>query len=103
MPSKGKNRASKQSQLKNRRKRGGTSNVVDSRPKSKVSPEKTATPNPENANINVVDIEISPKKVTKSSISSLKYPYLKGELIRIAAVSILIVLILISFTFIPLE
>ena len=101
MPSKGKNRASKQSQLK--RKRGSISNVVDSRPKSKAYPEKAATPNPQKSNIDVTDIENVSKKVARSSIASLKYPYLKGELIRISAVAILIVLILISFTFISLE
>lgn len=103
MPSKGKNRASKQSQLRNRRKKGGASNVVDSRPKSKVSSEKAVTSTLDTSNINVVDTETTPKKVSKSNIASLKYPYLKGELIRISAVSILIILILISFTFISLE
>ena len=101
MPSKDKNRASKQSQLK--RKRGSISNVVDSRPKSKAYSEKTATPLPPQSNMDVTDIEKTSKKVTRSSIASLKYPYLKGELLRISAVAILIVLILISFTFISLE
>ena len=103
MPNKGKNRASKQSQLKKRRK-NGTTNVIDSRPTMKASTGNIVNAKkPENASsLSTYNVKDTSTKTSGTSITSLNYPYLKGELIRIFIIAIVITLILISFTFIPL-
>ena len=104
MPSKGKQRASRQAQLRSRRKRG-KSQVVDSRrdqsepqnivldnnsPSSSISthsPVKNAGPN----------IRATP---APSHSTTLSYPYLGSELKRIAIVSGIVVVALLGFSFI---
>jgi hypothetical protein len=103
MPSKGKNRASRQSQLRNKRKKSSTK-VVDSRPQAKESPIKNEpSSNSEFTKTTSEEIDVLSKKTSSSTMSSLTYPYIKGELLRISSASLIIIIILISFTFISLD
>tara|TARA_A100001037_G_scaffold138357_1_gene125216 strand:+ start:249 stop:554 length:306 start_codon:yes stop_codon:yes gene_type:complete len=99
MPSKGKNRAARQSQLRNKRKKG-SANVVDSRTQQSKASTEIASPVIESSTISQKE---APKKMRSSSTTtSLQYPYLKGELIRISSISVIILLALISLNFISL-
>ena len=99
MPSKGKNRAARQSQLRNKRKKG-SANVVDSRTQQSKASTEISPPVIESSAI--PQKEVTKKMRSSSSTTLLKYPYLKGELIRISSISVIILLALISFNFISL-
>jgi len=106
MPSKGKQRASRQAQLRNKRRKGRTQ-VVDSRRESTlktgledeiISPAKSSsTTLPKQASI--------PRRAPVTSTTpgtSLTYEYLGGEIRQISIVATVIIALLVAFTFIPL-
>ncbi len=104
MPSKGKQRASRQAQLRSRRKRG-KSQVVDSR-RDQSEPQIIVL---DNNSPSCCSITPSPVKNPGSNIratpapshsTTLSYPYLGSELKRIAIVSGIVVLALLGFSFI---
>ena len=102
MPSKGKQRASRQAQLRSKRKRS-KSHVVDSR-RDQSEPRNTTT---ENRSFSFQTAPASPNtrlepaiRTTASPSTALNYPYLSSELKRIAIVSGIVVLALVGFSFI---
>ena len=111
MPSKGRQRASRQTQIKSKRRKG-RSRVVDSRTDgSKESAASTNTrPSSFSANsqskLSPTEINESPSprssQVTASAATPLEYPYLPGEIRQVGIVASIVLLLLIAFTFIPL-
>ncbi len=105
MPSKGKQRASRQAQLRNKRRKGRTQ-VVDSRRDSTLesdSEEEVITP--ANASVTLPKQTNIPKRAPVTSTtpgSNLTYEYLGGEIRQIGIVATVIVALLVAFTFIPL-
>ena len=102
MPSKGKQRASRQAQLRSKRKRC-RSHVVDSR-RDHSEPRNTTT---EDTSFSADTTPASPTRrpepetrATASSPAALNYPYLGSELKRIAIVSGIVVIALVGFSFI---
>ncbi|MAP37542.1 MAG: hypothetical protein CL698_07830 [Chloroflexi bacterium] len=102
MPSKGKQRASRQAQLRSKRKRS-RSHVVDSR-RDHSEPRNTTT---EDTSFSADTTPASPTRrpepetrATASSPAALNYPYLGSELKRIAIVSGIVVIALVGFSFI---
>ncbi len=102
MPSKGKQRASRQAQLRSKRKRS-KSHVVDSR-RDHSEPQNTTT---EASSFATDTAPASPGarpepviRATASPSTALNYPYLSSELKRIAIVSGIVVLALVGFSFI---
>ena len=102
MPSKGKQRASKQAQLRSKRKRS-RSHVVDSRRDHSEPRNITA----EDTSFSTDKTPASPARkpepeirATASSSTALNYPYLGSELKRIAIVSGIVVIALVGFSFI---
>ena len=102
MPSKGKQRASRQAQLRSKRKRS-RSHVVDSR-RDHSEPRNTTT---EDTSFSADTTPASPTRrpepetrATASSPAALNYPYLGSELKRIAIISGIVVIALVGFSFI---
>ena len=102
MPSKGKQRASRQAQLRSKRKRS-KSHVVDSR-RDHSEPRNTPA---EDSSFSIDKppdssaIRPEPKiRSTTSPPTALNYPYLGSELKRIAIVSGIVVIALVGFSFI---
>ena len=102
MPSKGKQRASRQAQLRSKRKRS-KSHVVDSR-RDHSEPRNTTT---EASSLSIDTAPASPDtrpepaiRTTASPSTALNNPYLGSELKRIAIVSGAVVLALVVFSFI---
>ena len=102
MPSKGKQRASRQAQLRSKRKKS-KSHVVDSR-RDHSEPQNTTT---EASSFSTDTTPASPGtrpepviRATASPSTALNYPYLSSELKRIAIVSGIVVLTLVGFSFI---
>ena len=102
MPSKGKQRASRQAQLRSKRKRS-RSHVVDSR-RDHSEPRNTTT---EDTSFSADTTPASPTRrpepetqAAASSSTALNYPYLGSELKRIAIVSGIVVIALVGFSFI---
>ena len=102
MPSKGKQRASRQAQLRSKRKRS-RSHVVDSR-RDHSEPRNPTT---EDTSFSADTTPASPTRrpepetrATASSPAALNYPYLGSELKRIAIVSGIVVIALVGFSFI---
>ena len=104
MPSKGKQRATRQAQLRSRRKRG-KSHVVDSR-RDHSEPQNIVLDNNSHSSSSITP---SPVKnagpnlratPAPSHSTTLSYPYLGSELNRIAIVSGIVVVALLGFSFI---
>ena len=99
MPSKGRQRASRQAQLKNRkRKTSKNSNVFDSR--DKVEESRTPSSQKDNA----VETTPVPRQSTgRPALSgTLEYTHLPGELKQIGIMALLIVIIMAALTFSPI-
>ena len=109
MPSKGRQRASRQAQLRKNNKKSGRKNkpVIDAKlsdpindvqqPSSETRPSEVADSKPKT---------VAPKPVPQASRSSqnsgvLEYPYLRSELRQIGLTSGLIIVAVIALTFIP--
>ena len=107
MPSKGRQRASRQTQLKSKRRKG-RARVVDSRPDgSKESATNLQPSNPSYSSTPPspkIGVSQSPQRsqVPTSAATPLEYTYLPGEIRQIGIVASIVVLLLIAFTFIPL-
>jgi len=108
MPSKGRQRASRQAQLKNRRRKG-RSQVVDSRRDvSEITSTDSASDSTDRAHVvssspQNVDIPAKPAQVTsKSTAGALTYRYLGSEIKQIGLVCCVIIVLLIAFSFAPL-
>ena len=106
MPSKGKQRASRQAQLRNKRRKGRTQ-VVDSRRDSTLEIESDSEEviTPANASVTLPKQTNIPKRAPVTSTtpgSNLTYEYLGGEIRQIGIVATVIVALLVAFTFIPL-
>ena len=104
MPSKGKQRASRQAQLRSRRKRG-KSQVVDSR-RDQSEPQNIVLDNnsPSSSSITPSPVTNAGSNIRATPAprpsTTLSYPYLGSELKRIAIVSGIVVLALLGFSFI---
>ena len=104
MPSKGKQRASRQAQLRNKRRKGRTQ-VVDSRRDSTLESDSEEDITPANASVTLPKQTNIPKRAPVTSTtpgSNLTYEYLGGEIRQIGIVATVIVALLVAFTFIPL-
>ena len=109
MPSKGKQRASRQAQLSNKRRKGRT-HVVDSRRESTIQKEDA----PLVSEVETAGIEKSVNLSNQGSLAkrtpissatpgiNLKYEYLASEIRQIGIVASVIVALLVAFAFIPL-
>lgn len=99
MPSKGRQRASRQAQLKNRkRKTSKNSNVFDSR--GKVEESRTPTSQKDNA----IETTPVPRQSTgRPTLSgTLEYTHLSGELKQIGIMALLIIIIMAALTLSPI-
>ena len=99
MPSKGRQRASRQAQLKNRkRKTSKNSNVFDSRDKVEESGA------PSSRKDNVIETTPTPRQTAgRPTLSgTLEYTHLSGELKQIGIMALLIVIIMAALTFSPI-
>ena len=105
MPSKGRQRASRQAQLKNRkRKTSKNANVFDSR--DNVEDNKNLSVD-ENGEIETTQVtrqaNPKPKPVTRATSSgTLEYVHLAGELKQIGIVALLIIVIIAALTLSPI-
>ena len=105
MPSKGRQRASRQAQLKNRkRKTSKNANVFDSRDNVKDN-ENVSVDN--NDGIEAVQVtrqtNPKPRPVTRATASgTLEYVHLAGELKQIGIVALIIIVIIAALTFSPI-
>ena len=101
MPSKGRQRASRQAQLKNRkRKTSKNSNVFDSRDKV----EESGAPSSRKDNVIETTPTPTPRQTTgRPTLSgTLEYTHLSGELKQIGIMALLIVIIMAALTFSPI-
>ena len=105
MPSKGRQRASRQAQLKSRRRKG-RAQVVDSRrdvseiTSTHSESDSTDGAHAESHSVQNVDISAKPAQTTsKSNAGALTYRYLGSEIKQIGLVSSVIIVLLIAFTF----
>ncbi len=105
MPSKGRQRASRQAQLKSRRRKG-RAQVVDSRrdvseiTSTHSESDSTDGAHAESHSVQNVDISAKPTQTTsKSNAGALTYRYLGSEIKQIGLVSSVIIVLLIAFTF----
>ena len=103
MPSKGRQRASRQAQLKNRkRKTSKNSNVFDSRGKV----EENRTPSVQNDS--GLEPTLTPRQTPQrpttrpTGSGTLEYTHLSGELRQIGIVALLIIIIITALTFTPI-
>ena len=108
MPSKGRQRASRQAQLKSRRRKGRTQ-VVDSRrdvsgvTSTGSESDSTDSAHVVSSSVQNVDISVKPAQITsKSNVGALTYRYLGSEIKQIGLVCSVIIVLLIAFTFAPL-
>ena len=105
MPSKGKQRASRQAQLRNKRRKGRTQ-VVDSRRESTLESDSEEVITPvKSASVTLPKQTNTPKRAHVTSTTpgnNLTYEYLGGEIRQIGIVATVIVALLVAFTFIPL-
>ena len=103
MPSKGKQRASRQAQLRNRKRKSAKSQVVDSRTAITTSP--AAQPESGSVQEEQPGTPLGSKPVRQASttvqggVGSLRYEYLGSEVKRIAIVAAIIVLVLVALSF----
>jgi len=103
MPSKGKQRASRQAQLRNRKRKSAKSQVVDSRttttaasdPKTEsvLEPVEQLSSNTESKPVRRVPT------TAQAGVSTLRYEYLGSEVKRIAIVAAIIVVLLVALSF----
>ncbi len=103
MPSKGRQRASRQAQLKNRkRKTSKNSNVFDSR--GKVEENRTPSVQNDSGLETTPTLRQTPQRPTTRSTGSgtLEYTHLSGELRQIGIVALLIIIIITALTFSPI-
>ena len=103
MPSKGRQRASRQAQLKNRkRKTSKNSNVFDSR--GKVEENRTPSVQNDSGWETTPTLRQTPQRPTTRSTGSgtLEYTHLSGELRQIGIVALLIIIIITALTFSPI-
>ena len=103
MPSKGRQRASRQAQLKNRkRKTSKNSNVFDSR--GKVEENRTPSVQNDSGWETTLTPRQTPQRPTTRSTGSgtLEYTHLSGELRQIGIVALLIIIIITALTFSPI-
>ena len=105
MPSKGKQRASRQAQLRNRKRKSAKSQVVDSRttttsspPPQSVSGVEQIEPVRRNAESDAVR---RVPTTAQTGASALRYEYLGSEVKRIAIVAAIIVVLLVALSFSP--
>ncbi|HIA76551.1 MAG TPA: hypothetical protein EYN92_09115 [Dehalococcoidia bacterium] len=102
MPSKGKQRASRQAQLRNKRRKSAKSHVVDSRVTKNSSPSVQID--------SAIEIEpiVSTSETKPTLIAGrpaqvgtnvLRYEYLGGEIKRISVVAAIIVILLVALSF----
>ena len=106
MPSKGKQRASRQAQLRNRKRKSSKSQVVDSRNATTSSPatqpESSSEPI-EQLNTNAESKPVRQVPTTaQAGVSALRYEYLGSEVKRIAIVAAIIVVLLVALSFSPI-
>ena len=108
MPSKGRQRASRQAQLKGRRRKGRTQ-VVDSRREvsentsTDSKSDSTNTIHSDSHSVQNVAVSVKSAQATsKSNAGTLTYRYLGSEIRQIGLVCSVIVVLLIAFTFAPL-
>jgi len=105
MPSKGKQRASRQAQLRNKRRKSAKSQVVDSRVTQNSSPSAQVD--------SAIEIEpIGSTSETKPTLIAgrpaqfgtnvLRYEYLGSEIKRIAVAAAVIVILLVALSFSPI-
>ncbi len=103
MPSKGKQRASRQAQLRNRKRKSAKSQVVDSRTAITTSP--AAQPESGSVLEEQPGTPLGSKPVRQASttvqggVGALRYEYLGSEVKRIAIVAAIIVLVLVALSF----
>ena len=102
MPSKGRQRASRQAQLKNRkRKTSKNSNVFDSR--SNIEENRTPSENDSGLETNPAPRQTTQRPTTRPTVSgTLEYTHLSGELRQIGIVALLIIIIITALTFSPI-
>ena len=106
MPSKGKQRASRQAQLRNRKRKSAKSQVVDSRTDITSSPASQSGSSVEQ--VEPVGTNAEPKIVRRvpttaqAGVSALRYEYLGSEVKRIAIVAAIIVVLLVALSFSPI-
>ena len=103
MPSKGRQRASRQAQLKNRkRKTSKNSNVFDSR--SNIEENRTpSVQNDSGLETNPAPRQTTQRPTTRPTVSgTLEYTHLSGELRQIGIVALLIIIIITALTFSPI-
>ena len=103
MPSKGKQRASRQAQLRNRKRKSAKSQVVDSRTEITTSP--AVQPESDSISLEQPGTNLESKPVRQVSttvqggVGALRYEYLGSEVKRIAIVAAIIVLVLVALSF----
>jgi len=103
MPSKGKQRASRQAQLRNKKRKSTKSQVVDSRteittlPASQPESGSAAGEQPR-TNLESKPVRQAPAAV-QTSVGALRYEYLGSEVKRIAIVAAIIVLVFVALSF----
>ena len=106
MPSKGKQRASRQAQLRNRKRKSSKSQVVDSRTETTSSPATQPEANAEPLEQLSTNAESKPARhvptTAQAGVSALRYEYLGIEVKRIALVAAIIVVLLVALSFSPI-
>ena len=105
MPSKGKQRASRQAQLRNKRRKGRTQVVASRRESTLESDSEEVIPPVKSASVTLPKQINTPKRAPDTSNTpgnNLTYEYLGGEIRQIGIVATVIVALLVAFTFIPL-
>ena len=102
MPSKGKQRASRQAQLRNKRRKSAKSQVVDSRVTQNSSPSAQVDSAIEIEPIGSTS-ETKPTLIAgrpaQSGTNVLRYEYLGSEIKRIAVAAAVIVILLVTLSF----
>ncbi len=111
MPSKGRQRASRQAQLKSRRRKG-RAQVVDSRRDvteiTSTDSESDSTDGVRAVSHSVQNVDMSAKpaqikpQTSKNNAGALTYRYLGSEIKQIGLVASVIIVLLIAFTFVPM-
>ena len=105
MPSKGKQRASRQAQLRNRKRKSAKSQVVDSRTDITSAPASQSVPSVEQSEpVRTTAESKTVRRVhtpAQTGASALRYEYLGSEVKRIAIVAAIIVVLLVALSFSP--
>jgi hypothetical protein len=102
MPSKGQQRASRQAQLRNKRRKSGKSQVVDSRVMQNSPRSSQADPAIEfEPGISTPKMKSTRQNVSAAHVGTnvLRYDYLGSEIKRISVAAAVIVILLIALSF----